>query len=143
PIGQQFLYRHEAGTSQAVFARGRGPVTAQRTGLHSTVTFDVGGRQWLFVAEPTGAYLVARQSWYPWLALVSVLALTAMLTVYLYANITRNARIALLVAERTVQLRPGQRRATSPTTAPAGLGRSRTDENPSPAGRSGPSGHTR
>ena len=105
PIGQQFLYRHEAGTSQAAFALGRGPVTAQRTGLHSTVAFDVGGRQWLLVAEPTRAYLIAKQSWYPWLAPMSVLTLTVMLTVYLHANITRNARIALLVAERTAQLR--------------------------------------
>jgi CHASE1-domain containing sensor protein len=104
PIGQQFLYHHEAGTSQAAFALGRGPVTAQRTGLHSTVAFDMGGRQWLLVAEPTRAYLIAKQSWYPWLALVSVLTLTAMLTIYLHANITRNAHIALLVAERTAQL---------------------------------------
>src|SRR5215831_8805354 len=93
PIGQQFLYRHEAGTSQAAFALGRGPVTAQRTGLHSTGAFDVGGRQWLLVAEPTRAYLIAKQSWYPWLALVSVLTLTAMLTVYLHANITRTAQL--------------------------------------------------
>ena len=105
PLGQQFLYRHEAGTSQAAFALGRGPVTAQRAGLHSTVAFDVGGRQWLLVAEPTRAYLIAKQSWYPWLAPMSVLTLTVMLTVYLHANITRNARIALLVAERTAQLR--------------------------------------
>ena len=104
PPGQQFLYRHEAETSQAAFALGRGPVTAQRTGLHSTGVFDMGGRQWLLVAEPTRAYLIAKQSWYPWLALVSVLTLTAMLTVYLHANITRNARITLLVAERTAQL---------------------------------------
>jgi signal transduction histidine kinase len=105
PLGQQFLYHHEPGTSQTAFALGRGPVTAQRTGLHSTVAFDMGGRQWLLVAEPTRAYLIAKWSWYPWLALVSVLTLTAMLMVYLHANITRNAHIALLVAERTAQLR--------------------------------------
>jgi signal transduction histidine kinase len=105
PIGQQFLYRHQASISQGAFALGRGPVTAQRTGLHSTVAFDMGGRQWLLVAEPTRAYLLAKQSWYPWLALVSVLALTAMLTCYLHAYNTRNVRITLLVAERTAQLR--------------------------------------
>ena len=105
PIGQQFLYRHEAETSQAAFALGKGPVTAQRTGLHLTEAFDMGGRQWLLVAEPTHAYLMAKQSWYPWLALASALTLTAMLIVYLHANITRNARITLLVAERTAQLR--------------------------------------
>ena len=105
PIGQQFLYRHEAETSQAAFALVRWPGTAHRTGLHSTVAFDMGGRQWLLVAEPTRAYLIAKQSWYPWLALVSVLTLTTMLIVYLHANITRNARITCLVAERTAQLR--------------------------------------
>jgi signal transduction histidine kinase len=105
PSEQQFLYRHKAGTSQAAFALGGEPVTALRTGLHATVAFDMGGRQWRLVAEPTRAYLRARQGWYPWLALVSVLTLTTMLMVYLHANITRNARITLLVAERTAQLR--------------------------------------
>src|SRR4029453_1573227 len=105
PIGQQFLYHHEAGTSQASFALGKGPVTARRTSLHSTGAFDMGGRQRLLVAEPTRAYLIAKQSWYPWLALVSVLTLTAMLTVYLHANITRNAHTAPRVAGRTAQLR--------------------------------------
>jgi signal transduction histidine kinase len=105
PIGKQFLYQHETGTSQAAVPLWRGPVTAQRPGLHSTVAFDMGGRQWLLVAEPTPAYLRGKQGWYPWLALGSVLTLTAMLMVYLHANITRNARITLLVAERTAQLR--------------------------------------
>lgn len=104
PAGAQFLYSYP-GTPLLVPPSSADQVLPPRTSLYHTAAFDIGGRQWVIVAEPTLAYLAAKRSWYPWLALAGMLALTAVLAAYVQTTTVRSMHIRRLVAERTAQLR--------------------------------------
>jgi PAS domain S-box-containing protein len=104
PAGAQLLYSYP-GTPLLVPPSSAEQSLPPRTSLYHTAAFDIGGRQWVIVAEPTLAYLAAKRSWYPWLACAGALALTAVLTAYVQTTTARSMHIRRLVAERTAQLR--------------------------------------
>lgn len=73
--------------------------------IHFRHLIEFGTRRWTVICTPTGEYLAATQSWWPWVGVAVVLYFTGLLALYLMKNIGRTREIEDLVRRRTAELR--------------------------------------
>ncbi len=73
--------------------------------IHFRHLIEFGTRRWTVFCTPTGEYLAATQSWWPWVGVAVVLYFTGLLALYLIKNIGRTREIEALVRRRTAELR--------------------------------------
>ncbi len=73
--------------------------------IHFRHPMEFGTRRWTVICTPTGEYLAATQSWWPWVGVAVVLYFTGLLALYLMKNIGRTREIEALVRRRTAELR--------------------------------------
>jgi len=83
------------------------PVWKELTGraeISTQFNFDMAGRHWQLICQPTPTYLAAQRSWDRWAVLFGGLLVTALATAYLNATLGRARRVERLVGERTAEL---------------------------------------
>lgn len=79
-------------------------------GMEYQRKLNVAGRQWLFTARPTQAYLAAHQNATPLAVLLAGLAISAMLAAYLAHMLNRQQTIRRQVQDRTRELAASESR---------------------------------
>jgi PAS domain S-box-containing protein len=102
PPGDRFLHYYRAPGSTAR------PISEEELrrlkGISFLKTVPLGGRTWLLVAVPTPHLLATRRQWLPWVALFTLLYVTAMLVYYIWSTLRRAEIIQDAVRAGTAEL---------------------------------------
>ncbi len=54
-----------------------------KAGIHFLASYRIGGREWSIIVTPTPPVTAPRRTWRPWVALIVVVVITSLITVYL------------------------------------------------------------
>lgn len=73
-------------------------------GMEFRKTFDMAGRKWEIICRPSKKFFALSKENYHWILLFASLALTILLTIYVYTILERSEQVRLLVDERTAEL---------------------------------------
>jgi len=75
------------------------------TGLHHEIRMDVGGRTWSVVARAVNPDVAALWKWIAWAAVLAVMTISLLASVYLSTIAGRGRAVRTLVDQRTAELR--------------------------------------
>jgi signal transduction histidine kinase/integral membrane sensor domain MASE1 len=109
PVDQRMLYDSRGRAAERADLSPDGAPRKKLAGMHWETTVELAGRHWGLHFAPTPAYLAARQSFLPWVALGGGLAFTSLLGAFLLIITGRTIIIEQLMVERTTQLEASKR----------------------------------